>query len=60
MSWIKNITIWCDGDGCGEWRWGETNESVTESRKMLKKNGWKHRNGKDYCPDCADKQDRRE
>jgi hypothetical protein len=27
-------------------------ETVTEQRERAKVEGWKHRKGKDYCPDC--------
>lgn len=54
MSWTKETTIWCDGDGCEEFR--ETNDSrVSDAeRKIITEGEWTKINGNHYCPTCSD------
>ena len=50
MSWSREITIWCDVDGCGAWR-QEAGVTVAELRRGLAPDGWVHtRAGLDLCP----------
>ena len=48
MSWTKEITIWCDKDGCEEWE--QHPNTVEETRRILSRDGWEYTQEKDYCP----------
>lgn len=60
MSVTHSATIWCDGEGCGEWRDVSEANSVTASgiRRYLRRNRWAVGlpGGRDFCPDCRAKQ----
>lgn len=49
MTWTKSVTLWCDGDDC--YNWVRTGDPTVETTR--KNTEWTHRDGKDYCPDCA-------
>jgi len=55
MSFSRATTIWCDytnkdnTEQCCSW-YGDGIESITKLRKKAKKEGWAHKNKKDYCP----------
>ena len=55
MSAVIETFLICDG-GCGE-NFGVDYRVFTAKmhRKNAKKQGWIHRKGKDYCPDCKNK-----
>jgi hypothetical protein len=50
----KHVTILCDGDECHTNTGYLSVSTATEAREQLKERGWTYKNGKDYCPDCAD------
>ncbi len=59
MSWSRGeITIWCDHEGsttednCDQWFMVNA-VRVTAARRAVRRRGWEHRDGKDYCPDHA-------
>lgn len=62
MSICFTADVFCDGEGgnCADWIFGTVqyhNTSGTReiARKKAKEKGWIHKNGKDYCPECAKK-----
>jgi len=52
MSHTRQLTIWCNGEDCFAWEYGEYT-SVTKSRKLLKQRGWSHKGEDDFCPACT-------
>lgn len=50
MSVSTEKTIWCDGPGCVEWE--QQQRTAAEIRRSLKRIGWTHERGRDFCPDC--------
>lgn len=58
MAIVKSSSVFCDGpgpddlDGCLQWI-AETTEGAAAARRIARDYGWKRRNGKDLCPDCA-------
>ena len=44
----------CDGE-CSDCITGDLNESLDTLRERADKEGWKRIDGKDYCPECAEK-----
>lgn len=56
MSAIIDRFIFCDGE-CGE-NFGLDSRglrTINEQRQEAREQGWKRKNGKDYCPECAPK-----
>lgn len=62
MSICFTADVMCNGDEgqhiCAEWVFGTVqyhNTSGTRkiAREKAKKAGWIHKDGKDYCPECA-------
>lgn len=52
MSFTKETTIWCDK--CAHWE--QKSKTTTKiARRLLKRQGWKFVDGKDYCPNCDPK-----
>jgi hypothetical protein len=53
MSVSHETTIWCDGEGCGQWEQAAGNAKML--RQDLKRRKWKQLSGgKDLCPSCAE------
>lgn len=54
MAIVVETFIICDGHGCGN-NFGVDDRQRTgaQQRREMKFNGWKHINGKDYCPSCV-------
>ncbi|HWB37970.1 MAG TPA: hypothetical protein VHA75_18290 [Rugosimonospora sp.] len=55
MSLYKFFELGCDGDGCYNAyaaRVAETS-SALRMRRGAQAAGWRHRNGRDYCPACV-------
>lgn len=54
MAYTQETTIWCDGVCCD---WTQIACSrVNSARKEAAKSGWRVVNGKDYCPECVEKE----
>jgi len=51
MSITREYTLWCDKCRC--WSEGTQDCYVKRVRQSAKEQGWKHKDKKDYCPDCA-------
>lgn len=49
MSWTKEVTLWCDAEGCGAWH-QESSLTVDQLRRSLRPQGWAHVEGRDLCP----------
>lgn len=57
MSIMIAKEIHCDG--CGEWlRVDDYGRIINEAWKQLKKEGWTRYNGKHFCGDCSNKEDK--
>ncbi|MFJ1838994.1 hypothetical protein ACIOJ9_34655 [Streptomyces sp. NPDC088175] len=62
MSAELHRTIRCDahdntGGRCGtEWGHPVGARSFPELRRFLRERGWRRRDGRDLCPDCATKE----
>lgn len=52
MSYTKNTTIWCDGEGCGQWVDGGSS-TVAKARKRAQSESWTFKDDNDYCPVCS-------
>jgi hypothetical protein len=52
MSYQKFIDLICDL--CNKHNSFAMAQTTTKSRELAKKEGWKYKNGKDYCNKCAD------
>jgi hypothetical protein len=52
MSWTKDITIWCDDEGCAQWVMSDVvkGRTVAATRLHAASRGWVFRDGKDLCP----------
>lgn len=53
MSVSKVTTIWCDwGEAPGNcMKWEQVGASrASDARKQLRRQGWAHKDGQDYCP----------
>ena len=51
MSTAREVTVWCDVEGCPEW--GPQDQYATtaaEARRLARRDGWVYRNGNDLCP----------
>jgi hypothetical protein len=48
VSTSRQITVWCDVEGCSEWN--QQSGNIRQVRKEVRKHGWALRNGKDLCP----------
>lgn len=48
MSAERQYKIACDGPNCRDWIIAKV-ETVAAARKQARKDGWRHRDGKDYC-----------
>ena len=64
MAICFTVDVMCDGDvdghACGAWTFGTVQyHSISGTRKIAregaKKEGWVHKNGKDYCPGCTER-----
>lgn len=55
MSTSKEVTVWCDGDGCHNWTHGDRGPHATaaDARKGARREGWVRADGRDLCPACA-------
>lgn len=52
MGWSNEITLWCDGEECGEWT-RITVSKVTYARNRAERGrGWDTSRSEDLCPDC--------
>lgn len=53
MSYTKEVTLWCEADGCHEWLQLNNYESrggnVAQARVYARRAHWTHVEGKDYC-----------
>ena len=53
MSATKEVTLWCDADGCYEWTQLNNHESrsgsVSAARTYARRDRWTFVNGKDFC-----------
>jgi hypothetical protein len=55
MSTAREVTVWCDVEGCPEW--GPVDQYATtaaEARRMARSDGFVRRNGRDLCPNHAE------
>lgn len=55
MSITREITIWCDREGCTEWTQFNDHDSehakVTVARKLAGRTGWTYNSERgDWCP----------
>jgi hypothetical protein len=57
VSLTRTITIWCDGRRCTSW--AESIEKARELRSYLRRGGWSRVDGKDYCPACSKKRQKK-
>jgi len=57
MSATREITIWCEGKGCGVWA-RESTSKTSIARAILMRQGWSCTPAGDFCPECA--KDRKE
>lgn len=53
MSTAKRVIIFCDRSGCRRELDGVIGACTARVRVGLRKDGWRRRAGKDYCPHCA-------
>lgn len=42
--------MWCDTQDCLEWAYNATAKTAKVARERARADGWRHVNGKDYCP----------
>lgn len=60
MSVIRTVNLWCDDPDCADadaYSSGSNSfNTVAAIRADARRGGWKHKNGKDYCPDHGDQQ----
>ena len=54
MSLSHETTVWCDGEGCGQW--DQASGNAKSLHKELRKRGWAHSGKLDLCPACAAKE----
>jgi hypothetical protein len=54
MSVTREVTIWCDGEGCSLWEQGPTPARLL--RQDLYKRGWRQIRGRDLCRSCVTKE----
>lgn len=54
MSWSKQVTIWCDGDNCGNWDQVSTGSVKKAVNTVKKYEGWTVKEGKHYCKECSE------
>ena len=53
MTWSKNVTLWCDGEGCDEW-YQASRSRVEPAESEAERNGWtKEATDEHYCPGCS-------
>lgn len=48
MTALRQYVIHCDGPNCRDWIVAKVS-TVTAARKHARKNGWRHRDGQDFC-----------
>lgn len=55
MSTSREVTVWCDGDGCHAWTYGADapHRTAATARRGARAEGWVHRDGRDLCPACG-------
>lgn len=51
MTATRYVTIWCDGDGCGDWI-GQHEHTAVAARVYARNHGWGRKVGNDLCPAC--------
>lgn len=52
MSLTRWVTVHCDEDDCAEWdSEGNGGHTAKDARAVAKQHGWRHVDGKDFCPD---------
>lgn len=60
MSTTKETTVWCDAEGCATWVQVCQRSDHAARNEARRDHGWRHRGGKDYCPEHARGGDRDE
>jgi hypothetical protein len=56
MSATKSWSLWCDDRRCagaGTYAVELHFDTLAQLRRQARRDGWVHRNGKDFCPDHA-------
>lgn len=53
MSLSREITIWCDADGCLELEGEFPDQNPSDVRDVLLKKGWRCDGDGDFCPEHA-------
>jgi hypothetical protein len=55
MSVTYTADVWCDTEGCSQWASGVTGAQPPRkgmARDVVRRDGFRHYLGKDYCPRC--------
>lgn len=54
MSTSREVTVWCDDEGCGEWTYGNgDNHTNAEARLGARRLGWECSSRGDFCIEHA-------
>lgn len=53
MSIRREVTLWCDAEGCCQWWIGHAEHTAERARKVAAGEGWRTIDGYDLCPEHA-------